>query len=280
MKIVSHALRVAIAGGIVAGAAAVAAPSSSDAAVTTVGSCTNTRQTASVKSSFLWPADGKAAGITDKSHDATVSTKGVHAVGGVPLTIGGSCTFTQPVAGGLLNTTLPAGTFSLTKVGAKTTSPNTDCVSDVDPNEWPLSGKLSFAYSDLTKTDAYVVTANPTGSPADLVSLVGIVTKGRAVGAQLTSQVGYTPVLKDTSIVTDWDGTEMISEILGINTSAADRAVIQGYAIDPAALGCQAVVEPTPNALTNLRTLVLNGGGVSPILGSPISGTTFTIGAP
>ncbi len=276
VKIVSHAVRVAIAGGLAAGSVAIAAPDSADAVVTTVGTCTGTRGIGSAKSTFLWPGDGKAAGITDKNHDVAVSTKGTHALNAAPLTIGGSCTFTQAVATGALTTT-PAGTKSLLKWSSKVTSPVSDCAGDTDSTEWPLNGKLSFAFTDLTKMDAYVATANPTGSPADTVSLVGIVTKGVAVGSQVANNVGYTPVLKDKTIITDWDGTEMVTEIL-VGGTAAERAVIQGYAVDPAALGCQVVVEPAIEA-TNIRYVVIQDG-TTPILLSAVTGGTLTIGAP
>jgi hypothetical protein len=275
VKIATRALRVALAGGMVAGAFAVAAPDS-DAAVTVVGTCSGTRGLASAKSTFIWPGDGKAAGITDKDHDASVSTKGIHALNAAVGTIGGSCNFTQPVANGA-TTKAAAGTRTITKWSSKTTSPTLDCVSDTDADEWPLSGKLSYTFNDLSKLDAYVTTANPTGSPTDAVTLTGVVTKGVAVGAQVDNQVSYTPVLKDKTIVTDWDGTEMVTEVL-LGGTAAARAVVQGYAVDPGALGCQAVAEPVAEA-TNLRYIVLMSDGPSPLLQSPISGTTFSIGA-
>ncbi len=277
VKIVSRALRVALAGGMVAGAFAMAAPSDSDAAVTTVGTCSGTRGLGSAKSTFIWPGDGKPAGITDKDPDASVSTKGTHAIGGAVGTIGGSCTFLQAVAFDKGLTKTPADTKSLLKWGAKTVSPTLDCVSDTDADEWPLSGKLSYSYDDALKTDAFVTTANPTGTPADVVNLVGIVTKGVGVGAQITSQVSYTPAIKDKLVVTDWDGTELVTEIL-LGGTPAERAVIQGYGVDPGALGCQAVAEPVTEA-TNIRYVVLGSTTPSPILGSTVGGTTMTIGA-
>ncbi len=278
MKLVSHAVRIAIAGGLAAASVATAMPESADAVVTTVGTCSGTRGIGSAKSTFLWPGDGKAAGITAQNHDAAVSTKGVHSLNAAPLTIGGSCTTSQTVATGAL-TTAPAGTKTITKWSSKVTSPALDCVSDGNVGEWPLSGKTSYTFSDLSKTDAYVSTANPTGAPGDTTTLAGIVVKGNAVGARISSNVAYTPVLKDKTIVTDWDGTEMVTEILTGGTAAA-RAVIQGYAVDPAALGCQAVVEEATGSLvTNLRYIVVQDG-TSPILSSLTTGTTLTIGAP
>ncbi len=276
MKVVSHAVRIAVAGGLAAGAMSIATPEA-DAVVTNVGNCSGHRAVVSIKSTFLWPGDGKAAGITDKNHDASFSSKGVHAVGGAPLTIGGTCTFTQTVATGALTTAL-SGTRSLLKWSAKSTTPVTDCIGDPDAAEWPANGKMGFSYTDLTKTDVYVATIAPTGLPLDISAFSGIVTKGVAVGAQVSGQNGAIPAIKDKTVVTDWDGTEMLTELFSGGTPAA-RALIQGYSIDGAALGCGAVVEPGVET-ANLRTVVQFGGGLSPLTLSPVTGMNFTIGAP
>ncbi len=276
MKVVSHAIRVALAGGLAAGAVAIAAPEA-DAVVTTVGSCSGHRAIVTAKSTFLWPGDGKAAGITDKNHDLAQSYKGTHAHNAAPLTIGGSCNFTQAVASGAL-TTAPSGTRSLLKWSAKTTTPVTDCVEDPDATEWPGNGKLGFAFTDLTKTDAYVTTVKPTGGAQDIVYHRGIVTKGVGVGAQIAQEISVVPAYKDKTVVTDWDGTEMVTEFLTGGTPAA-RAVIQGYSIDGSAIGCNSIVEPGVETV-NGRSFVAFGGGLSPILGTTINGVTFTIGAP
>jgi hypothetical protein len=266
---------------MLAGTALAFAAAPAGAAVTTVGTCSGTRGLATAKSSFIWPGDGKNAGITDKNHDETVTTKGIHAQGGTVGTVGGSCSF-GVVAGDKGLTTLPATlSLGITKWGAKTVSPVSDCAQDTDTTEWPLTGKVSYTFADLTKTDAYVTANNPTGTPADVVNLTGIVAKGRAVGASINTQVSYTPVLKDKTVTTDFVGTPgvtLVTEILVPSGIPANKAVVQGYAVDPGALGCQVTSEPVTEA-TNLRTLVLGGASPSPLLASPLSGTTFTIGA-
>ncbi len=274
MKIVSRALRVALAGGMVAGALAVAQPSESDAVITVVGSCSGTRALATAKSSFIWPADLKNAGITDKNHDATVSAKGTHAVGGVPGTVGGACGFLQTIAADKGLTTLPAGTRTIIKWGSKTVSPVIDCVADTGATatgEWPLSGKLSYSYSDLTKTDAYVTTASPTGTASDVVVLAGIITKGVGIGARIDSAVGYTPIIKDKLQTNDWDGVG--------GSALASGDAIQGYATDLGnAAGCLAVVEP-PVETVNLRGIMLTTNAATPLLGSPVPASSIYIGA-
>ena len=269
MKIVSRAMRVALAGGMVAGAFAVAQPSESDAAPTTVGACSGTRSIATAKSTFIWPADGKNAGVTDQDDkDVTVSAKGTHAVGGTVGTVGGSCGFLQEIAADKGLTKLPAGTRTVTKWGSKTVSPETDCQSDTDATEWPLSGKLSYTYSDLTKTDAYVTTATPSGGPADVVVLTGIITKGVGIGARIDSAVAYTPIIKDKLQTNDWDG------VGGSALGSGDA--IQGYAVDLGnAVGCQ---DATP-ANANLRGIMLTSEASSPLLGSAVPAGSIYIGA-
>ncbi len=252
-----------------------AQPSESDAVVTTVGACSGTRAIATAKSSFIWPADLKNAGITDKNHDATVSAKGTHAVGGTPGTVGGSCGFIQTIAADKGLSTLPAGTRTIIKWGSKTVSPVIDCVADTGPTatgEWPLSGKLSYSYSDLTKTDAYVTTANPTGTASDVVVLKGIITKGVGIGAQIESAVGYTPIIKDKLQTLDWDG------VGGSALGSGDA--IQGYATDIGnAAGCLATSEPVSETV-NLRGIMLTTEPGTPLLGSTVPASSIFIGAP
>ncbi len=269
--------RVAAAGALCAGALGGFAADDSDAVVTNVGSCSGHRAIVANKSTFVWPADGKPAGITDKNHDAAQSFKGAHAHNGAVGTVGGSCTFTQSIANS--GTTFAAsGTRTISKWGAKLTTPGTDCLAgDPTTGEWPSSGKLSFTFSDLTKLDSYVADATPSTAAQDIRVAAGVVTKGVAVGANIRFEYGPTPAVKDKTVVTDWDGTEMVTELLTGGTPAA-RAVIQGYGIDGTVLACQAVTEPVAETV-NMRYTIAFGSGTTTLLQGPIAGTDFTIGA-
>ncbi len=274
---VRRAMRVALAGLVCAGVFGFAGVDRSDAVVTTVGTCSGHRAIVSNKSTFVWPADGKAAGVTDKNHDAATSFKGAHAHNGAVGTVGGSCTFSQAVANS--GTTFAgSGSRTIAKWGGKSVTPGTDCLfGDGNVGEWPASGKLSFSFTDLTKLDAYVTDATPSTAPQDIRVAAGVVTKGVAVGANVQFEYGVTPVVKDKLVVTDWDGTEMVTELLTGGTPAA-RAVIQGYGIDGSVINCQALTEPVAETV-NIRYIVANGSGITPLLQGPIGGTSFTIGA-
>jgi hypothetical protein len=271
-----RALRVTVAGVLCAGSFGALSADDSGAVVTSVGSCSGHRGIVSNKSTFVWPGDGKPAGVTDKNHDAATSFKGAHAHNAAVGTVGGTCTFTQAVANSS-TTFAAAGSRTIAKWGGKSVTPGTDCLfGDGNSGEWPASGKLSFSFTDLTKLDAYVTDATPSTAPQDIRVAAGVVTKGVGVGANVRFEYGVTPAVKDKLVITDWDGTEMVTELLTGGTPAA-RAVIQGYGIDGTVINCQAVTEPVADTV-NIRYLVANGSGLTPLLQGPIAGTEFTIG--
>jgi hypothetical protein len=105
---------------------------------------------------------------------------------------------------------------TVTKAGTKLTSSNTTCSSDSNGNGTPretaafptgdfnpsaraLSGKLSYAFSDLSKMDAYIRVqgfdqAELVG--ADIIWLTGIVIKGQGVGTTIGGNVWFNPIFK------------------------------------------------------------------------------------
>ncbi len=290
-------------GGVVA---VFAAPAG--AAVTTVAACSGQRAYAKAKSTFIWPGDGKNAGITDKNHDVSISSKGIHAVGTTNVKDGGtdlgSCGFLQAVAFDKGITKTPADTKVVNKWSAKTVSPTLDCVSETIPDaaEWPANGKLKYAYDDGLKSDAYVTFKTPTGSPTDSVVLAGLVTKGVGVGADINAGITYTPIVKDKDVTVDYQGAgpdylgKSISKDLNTTYDYApagpgpedvvptsnELAAFQGYRISGTLglAGCQALVEPGPGGETvNLREIYIQAGP-SPLLGSASVANTWTIGAP
>ena len=264
MKIVSHAVRVAIAGGLVAGTVAIAAPDAK-AVVTNVGSCSGTKSLGAAKSTVL------LQGLTDlDNQDVSIGGKGIDptVLKGTNL---GSCTF----AAGLSTPDAAKppvkgynGSKTITKWGTKLFSPEADCnTADVgDLTEWPLNGTLGLTFSDLTgagKNQAisaaiaivgFTDPDNDPTTPSDVVAFRGFVTKGVAAGADVSGEVYFDPTVKDKTQTTN------IPHF--------------GYSFDIAnALGCTTVAPGDANI-----TAFVNGDGTSLLLGLPAAGVSFSIG--
>lgn len=209
-------------GGIAAGSIQQAS-----ASPTTVGTCTGL--TSVVKAS---PA------LTNVQGPVTFSGKGG---------AGGSCSFSAPATGG----------GSVTKWGWKITSPQMDCIGDGDAGEYPQNGKLSISFA-ATKFDAYVrAEANTNPNAQDMSALVGIVTKGDAVGMSLYDEIYMDPIIKD-------------------KTESIPVAGLPGYSLDLAnAGGCADSTGSTPAAITGF----IAGDGESRIFaGQSAAGATFSYG--
>lgn len=305
MNVLKRTLRVAVAASMVGGALAAFAPDTSGAAVTTVAACSGQRAYAKAKSTFIW-TDGKAAGVTDKNHDVSIGSKGIHAVGTPNVKEGGtdlgSCGFLQAVAFDKGLTKTPADTKVVNKWSAKVVSPALDCVSESTPDaaEWPAAGKLKYAFDDGLKSDAFVAFKTPSGGAADQVVLEGIITKGVGVGADVSAGITYTPVVKDKEVTVDYQGFgpdylgKSISKDLNVNYDyppagagpedhvppANELAAFQSYRISGTLglAGCQATSEPGTETV-NLREIYVQAGP-SPLLGSSSVPNVWTIGAP
>jgi len=91
-----------------------------------------------------------------------------------------------------------ANAFGDVQVGAKL-SGTVSCDSAlVDPSLYPPNGKLKLSYAAKTlSTQAYIRIAgfDPVPGP-DVVAITGIVTKGGGVGATISGEVGFDPVIK------------------------------------------------------------------------------------
>lgn len=191
---------------------------------TTVGSCSGLVSVAKITPS-----------LSNVNQSVTTSGKGGAT---------GSCSFSAPASGG----------GSVTKWGYKLTSPVADCIGDTDPSEYPQSGKVSVAFA-ATKLDGYVRSERGVAGGLDLVGLVGIVTKGDAVGMTIGGTLYMDPIIK----------------IKG----ATDVPGLPDYAWDIGnAGGCQDPTGATPANLTGL----LIGDGTSPLLSSPAGGIEFSYG--
>jgi hypothetical protein len=88
--------------------------------------------------------------------------------------------------------------FTDVQVGGKLGG-NQNCdPASTDPTQYPANGKLKLSYAAKTlSTQAYVRIAgfNPVPGP-DVIVITGIVTKGGGVGATLTGEVFFDPVIK------------------------------------------------------------------------------------
>ena len=223
-------------------ATAIVTAPESEATPTVVATCTGMRGLAKI-----------TPGLSNVNQAATVSTKGVLNVGGTL----GSCTYSHPLLG--------TGTKQMTKWSSKSASPAIDCIADVDPSEYPSSGKSSTTFDDLTKTDSYVAGQGTKAGTQAVQVLSGIVIKGAAAGAFLSQEVWTVPVVKDTAQLLDWNGTP---DIFGPLYPKVSIDLANGAA-------CIDNTGATAGTITGL----LVGTGQSPIYaGDFANGTTLTIG--
>jgi len=277
---------------LAAGALAFAAPAA-NAAVVTIGTCQNLLAQGTAKSSAINPDTGKAFGITDgDNRDGAVGAKGVdpNTLKGTTL---GSCSFPSNVTQGVPDAgkpvgVWPSGTHTVTKWGTKLYSREFDCNTadgengpeTWDKTEWPLAGTISLTFQDTNNTlKANAISAsvivdgfkdpNPNNAPtpadlSDVVQFHGLVTKGAALGADVSGETEFDPTIKDKAAVYPGGGAYF------------------GYSFDiGGAVGCTDGVGGSPaKATANILTFN-NGsvGGVSQLLGIPVSGITFTKGA-
>jgi hypothetical protein len=259
---------------LAAGALAFVAPAA-NAAVTTIGGCGDLLALGSAKSTTINPSTGKNYGITDLDNlDGALSSKGVdpNTLKGTNL---GSCIFTS--GQGVPDSNKPpalwgGGGHNLTKWGTKLFSREFDCdTTDTGDNtEWAPSGALSMSFTDLTTLGKnQSLTAQVTvdgftdngGGPSDVVKFHGIVTKGIALGADVSGQTEFDPTIKDKTVT---------------YPGGANPGAYFGYGYDVGgALGCTTATKGDANIL-----LFNNGsvGGNSQLLGLPVAGITFTKG--
>jgi hypothetical protein len=268
VKIVSKAIRVACAGGLIAGVMAVG-HTSADAAVVTVATCDDFKGLATIKS------DTVGQGITDLDNESVaVSGKGVDDPKGSKV-VSGDCSFASGLS--TPDSGKPAligynGTKQVGKWSIKLTSPEADCnVADTGDNtEWPLNGALSVEFEDLNNTgkpnklagviviDGFTDPDDDPDTPSDVVEARGFVTKGVAVGADITQQSAFDPVIKDKTQTTNFPYYGYQFDLLG-------------------ALGC---TTPAAGDANVTGALIGDLGGTSAILALPIADMQLTIGTP
>jgi len=254
---------------VLAGSMLAFAAPAANATVLSVGGCDNLLALGTAKSTTV------GAGITDSDNqDVALGTKGVdpNTLKGTNL---GACGFNgglstpdngKPVVKGF------SGIKSVLKWGTKLASVEADCnVNDTGDNtEWPLAGALSLTFTQLNNVghneavagfvtvDGFTDPDNNPGTPSDVVAFHGLITKGVAVGADITGETEFDPTVKDKT-----------------QTTATPYF---GYPYDLGnAGGC---ADATPN---NANITAFNNGSVggqSQLLGLPVAGIDFTIGNP
>jgi hypothetical protein len=269
-KLIGGARALAIAGGMLAFAAPAA-----NAAVTQIGSCQNLLALGSAKSSTINPATTKPYGIADVDNiDGSIGAKGVdpNVNKGTNL---GSCSFPSNSTQGVPDSGKPVqvwsnGTHNLTKWSTKLFSREFDCdtTDTTDTTEWSPSGALSMTFADLNNlgknqsitaqitVDGFTDPDSNPATPSDVVKFHGIVTKGAALGSDVTGETEFDPTVKDSS-----------------QTTATPYF---GYNFDiGAALGCTTATKGDANIVTFNNGSV---GGVSQLLGLPVAGIKFNKG--
>jgi hypothetical protein len=273
-KLIGGASALAIAGGMLAFAAPAA-----NAAVVQIGSCQNLLALGTAKSATINPSTGKNYGITDQDNlDGAIGAKGVdpNTLKGTNL---GSCSFPSNATQGVPNSDKPVGTWTsgtknLTKWSTKLYSREFDCdtTDTTDTTEWSPSGALSMTFTQITTTtlknealtaqvtvDGFTDPDNNPATPSDVVGFHGIVTKGDALGSDVTGETEFDPTIKDKTVT--------------YPTPSANTGAYFGYNFDVgAALGCTTATKGDANI-----TLFNNGsvGGNSQLLGIPVAGIKF-----
>jgi hypothetical protein len=269
-KLIGGISALTLAGGMLAVAGAPAG-----AVVTQIGSCQNLLALGSAKSSTINPATTKPYGIADVDNiDGSIGAKGVdpNVNKGTNL---GSCSFPSNSTQGVPDSGKPVqvwsnGTHNLTKWSTKLFSREFDCdtTDTTDTTEWSPSGALSMTFADLNNlgknqsitaqitVDGFTDPDSNPATPSDVVKFHGIVTKGAALGSDVTGETEFDPTVKDSS-----------------QTTATPYF---GYNFDiGAALGCTTATKGDANIVTFNNGSV---GGVSQLLGLPVAGIKFNKG--
>jgi hypothetical protein len=151
--------------------------------------------------------------------------------------------------------TIGANTFTDVVVGSKLSGVATCDPASLDPNQYPANGKLKLSYAAKTLvTQTYVRIAgfDPVPGP-DVIAITGIVTKGGGVGATVSGEVFFDPVIK--ALVNGQDGGPELKNQYYFDNSQ----IVASCGTGGAPIG-----------------LVYGGDGVS-LLGSPAGGISLDL---
>jgi len=268
----------------------------------------------------------KSAGLTNQNSDITSSSKGTpRNATEAGLGQVGSCIVEGRIGVAGIGNNAGAVKY-ITKAGTKLHSPATSCSSDANGNgikgepaafvtqQVPtglsvanggaivtttvasggdfrtdtraLTGKFSYTFSDLTKSDAYIrvqgfdsgadqVGALDKLSTAVVIWLTGIVAKGEFVGATVGGNVWFNPVNKDKSATTYFDdATPITTSTMGNTISYAPGYAGGTLGAGFTALGCTDVAI---NMGTGIQYVAIGAGSTSPLLGAVSDGVHFLL---
>ncbi|MEI8337119.1 MAG: hypothetical protein WCG37_09650 [Actinomycetes bacterium] len=148
---------------------------------------------------------------------------------------------------------------------------------DFQPATRALTGKFSYTFSDLTKSDAYIRVQGFDGNGATIIWLTGIVAKGEFVGSTIGGNVWFNPVQKDSTATTYFDQavpitTSPLHNTISYAMGYAGGGVLAGGAAD-LALGC---LTGAPMG-AGITAVAIGGGSTDPLLGMVSSGVHFLL---
>jgi hypothetical protein len=187
--------------------------SSSSATVTSVGSCIDAgaghgRGVGTLKSLFNDPHTNKPAGLTTQDHDLKIGIKGVDDVTNKGTDMHVTCHFSGNSATPDDTTGVHTGTFTVSKWTASLVSPSQDCAQETPTptNEWPNYGSIKYTFTDGSFFQASLATAGFVAGTGNETDSTGVVTKGRAAGAFIKSEIWFDPIVKDKTSNTPYFG--------------------------------------------------------------------------
>lgn len=148
---------------------------------------------------------------------------------------------------------------------------------DFQPATRALTGKFSYTFSDLTKSDAYVRVQGFDRDGATIIWLTGIVSKGEFVGSTIGGNVWFNPVQKDKTATTYFDQavpitTSPLNNTISYAPGYAGGGVLAGGAAD-LALGC---LTGAPMG-AGIQYVAIGGGSTDPLLGMVSDGVRFLL---
>jgi hypothetical protein len=208
----------------------------------------------------------KTAGLTATNQQIAFSGKGVASASADALAVPavfGACSLQQRL--GVTGTPVNFGGINyvnktVTKFGLKLASASVDCYdgdNESDSAERPLTGKISWTFSDGLKMEGYVRTQGQDRGTAklDLTWYTGIVAKGEAVGSTIGGNVWVNPIIKDKPATAYFaaGGTYSGTSFLDATPETRD-SVAPGYGYSPS----KAIVDGV-----SCQTGTDNGGSVS-----------------
>lgn len=230
----------------------------------------------------------KTAGLNATNQQISFSGKGYSSSSADALALDvGSCALQQRL--GVTGTPVNFGGINfviktVTKFGLKLTSASVDCYdgdNESDADERPLTGKVSWTFSDGLKMEGYVRTQGQDRGTAklDLTWYTGIVAKGEAVGTTIGGNVWVNPITKDKAATQYFDAGATYSGISVLDSSPETRdSVAPGYGYSPSkAIGDGVSCQTGADNGGSVSLGLLGAGFTSPSLDTTSDGWKFLL---